>query len=495
MNILLVYPKYPDTFWSFSKVLSFVSKKASYPPLGLLTVASFLPKSWNKKVVDCNIENLKDSDIEWADMVFVSAMLVQKEDAQKIISRAKSKNKIVVAGGPAFTTSHEEFKGVDHFVLNEGEITIPLFLEDLKNKKLKKIYTSDLRPDITKTPIPMWDLINIKDYACVQVQYSRGCPFNCEFCDIIIMNGRIPRTKTSAQMIKEFEALYNIGWKGGVFIVDDNFIGNKVNVKEMLSSLIKWQKEHDYPFKFLTEASINLSEDEELMNLMSQANFEKVFLGIETPSLESLKECNKYQNVKKDLLTSVKEIQHHGMQVMAGFIVGFDNDKESIFQRQIDFIQKSGITTAMVGVLNALPQTQLWHRLKKENRILSNSTGENCNDSLNFISKMGNETLIKGYKQILKTIYSPINYYKRINVFLNNYIPTVKVKFSPNSIKPFFKSVWEIGILSNSRTLYWKLLASTFFKNIQKFPLAVEMAIYGLHFEYITKKILANKSI
>ncbi len=493
MNILLVYPKYPDTFWSFSKVLSFVSKKASYPPLGLLTVASLLPTNWNKKLVDCNINKLKNSDIEWADMVLISAMLVQKDDAKKIIKNVKNKGKMIIAGGPAFTSSYQEFSDVDHFILNEGEITLPLFLKDLKKGNPKKIYTSSIRPDITKTPLPMWELINIKDYACIQVQYSRGCPFNCEFCDIIIMNGRIPRTKTSSQMMNEFDALHSIGWKGGVFIVDDNFIGNKTNVKKMLKSLIIWQKKHEYPFKFLTEASINLSDDEELMSLMSKANFEKVFLGIETPSVESLKECSKYQNVNKDLLNSVKKIQQHGMQVMAGFIVGFDNDKKSIFKTQIDFIQKSGITTAMVGILNALPKTQLWDRLKKEGRIISNSTGENCNDSVNFIPKMGKKALINGYKMILKTIYSPSNYYKRIEIFLKNYIPTVKVKFSLSSIKPFLKSVWEIGIISKSRFLYWKLFFKTIFTNAKKFPLAIEMAIYGLHFEYITKKILKSK--
>ncbi len=482
MNILLVYPECPDTFWSFKTVLKFVKKKSTYPPLGLLTVASLLPEEWDKRLVDCNVKELNDEHLFWADMVFISAMLVQKESAQRIISKCNKMNKKVVAGGPAFTTSHEKFKGVNHFVLNEAEVTLPMFLNDLeKGRKLKNVYSSMERPDIKKTPIPSWNLINLDDYSTMPVQYSRGCPFNCEFCDIIIMNGRIPRTKTPKQIIKEFQALYDAGWRGGVFIVDDNFIGNKVSVKEMLPKIIKWQKKHNYPFSLLTEASTNLADDEELMDLMIDANFNKVFLGIETPDKECLKECGKIQNTKRNLLYTVRKIHRKGMQVMGGFIVGFDNDKENIFERQIKFIQKSGVVTAMVGILTALPETRLWKRLKKEDRIIKETSGENTD--LNFIPKMGKEELLEGYKKIVSTIYSPKNYYKRITKFIQDYEPKVRSKLSMQNIKAFLKSIWEIGIKSKSRLLYWKLILRTLFTKIKAFPTAVELAIQGLHFE------------
>ncbi len=388
INALLIYPKYPDTFWSFKHTLKFISKKAAFPPLGLLTVASILPKEWDKRLIDVNVKKLKDEEIAWADIILISAMIVQEESAKEIIKRCKVLGKIVVVGGPAFTAQPEKFLGVDHFVLNEAEITLPLFLKDLEEGKAKKIYTSIKRPDITKTPIPKWSLINFRDYATMAVQYSRGCPFNCEFCDIIIMNGRIPRTKTPEQIINELQSLYTAGWRGSIFVVDDNFIGNKTNVKQMLPLLITWQKEHKYPFQFLTEASLNLADDEKLMQLMSKANFNKVFLGIESPSVNSLKECGKMQNTERNLADSVKIIHKNGLQVMGGFIVGFDNDTEKIFESQIKFIQEVGIVTAMVGLLNALPQTRLWCRLKGEGRLLKDTSGENTDGSINFIPQM-----------------------------------------------------------------------------------------------------------
>ena len=376
MKVLFVYPEYPDTFWSFKHVLKFISKKAAFPPLGLLTVGAMLPDEWQKKLVDLNVGSLKDEHIEWADMVFLSAMIVQKKSAQEIIDRCRAHGKKIVAGGPAFTTQHKEFIGVDHFVLNEAEVTLPLFLEDLEKGRLKHVYTPAKRPDVVSTPVPLWPLININDYATLAIQYSRGCPYNCEFCDIVIMNGRIPRCKTPEQMKKEFQALYDVGWRKSVFIVDDNFIGNKGEVKKMLPALLEWQKEHKYPFTLLTEASTDLANDEDLMQMMSRANFFKVFLGLETPDRESLKECGKFQNTSRDLVKAVHTIHRHGMQVMGGFIVGFDNDSETIFDAQINFIQQIGVVTAMVGVLTALPQTRLWHRLKDEDRLIGCATRE-----------------------------------------------------------------------------------------------------------------------
>ncbi len=487
MNILLVYPKYPDTFWSFSHIMKFIAKKAAFPPLGLLTIAPMLPG--NKKLIDLNVHPLTDEHIAWADMILISAMVVQKESVREIVERAKHKK--IVAGGPLFTTGHENFKDIDHFVLNEAEVTLPMFLKDLRDSKLKHIYTSELKPDITKTPKPDWSLIDFRDYATMCVQYSRGCPFNCEFCDIIIMNGRIPRTKKDEQLLAELDSLRERGWRGSVFIVDDNFIGNN-KVKKMLPKLIQWQKKHRYPFALLTEASINLADDEELMQLMKAANFYKVFIGIETPEMDSLKECSKLQNTKSSMSDAVKKIQQHGLQVLAGFIVGFDNDKENIFKRQIRFIQKTGIVTAMVGLLNALPQTRLWKRLKSEKRLTKEITGENTDGSLNFIPKMGSKKLLEGYKHIISSIYSPKLYYKRIDTMVRNYRPSVRGKLSMAMLRAFFRSMWVIGIRSSSRFYYWKLLIKTLIRKKQCFSVAVEAAIHGHHFQKVAKKMLAN---
>jgi radical SAM superfamily enzyme YgiQ (UPF0313 family) len=495
MKVLFIYPEYPDTFWSFKYVLKFISKKAAFPPLGLLTVGAMLPEEWEKKLVDLNVMPLKDEQIIWADIIFLSAMIVQKKSAQEIIDRCRALGRRIVAGGPAFTTQHEEFTGVDHFVLNEAEVTLPDFLKDFAEGKAKEIYTSGKRPDIAQTPLPLWSLINSDDYATMAIQYSRGCPFNCEFCDIVIMNGRIPRCKTPEQMEKEFQALYDVGWRKSVFIVDDNFIGNKGEVRRMLPALIQWQKEHTYPFTLLTEASTDLSNDEDLMQMMSRANFFKVFLGLETPDRESLKECGKFQNTSRDLVKAVHTIHQHGMQVMGGFIVGFDNDTETIFDAQINFIQQIGVVTAMVGVLTALPQTRLWHRLKEEGRLLSNATGENTDGVLNFMPKMGLTALNDGYRKILTSIYSPRKYYQRINTFLENYSPTVISKLKKEDIIAFIKSAWRIGVISRSRFHYWKLLIRTFIKKRTALPIAVELAIYGLHYEKITKRICAAKPL
>ncbi len=489
MNILLVYPKYPETYWSFKYALKFISKKAVFPPLGLLTVASLLPDEWNKKLVDLNVADLKQEDIAWADMVFISAMIVQTDSARMIIRRCKALGKPVVAGGPAATSGHEKLAGVDHFVLNEAEITLPRFLADWEKGAPKAIYKSDDRPDITRTPLPLWSLINMKDYATMPIQYSRGCPFNCEFCDIIVMYGRTPRTKTPEQMIREMQALREAGWKGDVFIVDDNFIGNKSRVKKMLPVLSHWQKQHKYPFTFTTEASTDLAQDEELMQLMSAANFQKVFVGIETPNIDSLKECGKYQNTSQCLEEAVKGIQQNGMQVMGGFIIGFDNDTDGIFEAQIKFIQKVGIVTAMVGLLNALPQTRLWHRLKAEGRILHNTTGENTDASLNFVPIMAKEKLLAGYQKVVSTIYSHRQYYDRINTFIRHYKPRAKSRISFCDLKAAIRSVWHIGVLSRARFYYWRLILKTSLRKIKALPIAVELAICGLHFERVSARV------
>jgi radical SAM superfamily enzyme YgiQ (UPF0313 family) len=493
MKILLVYPQYPDTFWSFKHALKFVSKKAAFPPLGLLTVAAMLPDEWQKKLVDMNVTRLTDDDIKWADYVFISAMAVQQNSVREVIARCRRLNIRVVAGGPLFTTGYKEFDGVDHFVLGEAEVTLPLFLADLDKGRTRHIYVSDRRPDIRKTPIPLWALINMKNYSAMNLQYSRGCPFNCEFCDIIILNGHKPRTKDKDQMIAELETLYRRGWRGGLFIVDDNFIGNKKKLKlEILPAIIEWRKSKRYPFALYTETSINLADDEELMKLMVAAGFTSVFIGIETPNEESLAECAKSQNQNRDLVASVKKIQNYGLEVQGGFIVGFDSDPLSIFKNQISFIQKSGIVTAMVGLLNAPPGTRLYQRLKKENRLLQAFTGNNTDCSLNFIPKMNYETLINGYKHILDTIYSPGQYYERVRTFLKEYQPHGEIvnRLQFHHIKAFFKSIWFLGIREKGRRYYWKLFLATLLKQPRKFPLSISLSVCGYHFRKVVEKYI-----
>ena len=494
MRILLVYPNHPDTFWSFKHALKFIAKKATFAPLGLLTVASVLPSSWEKKLVDMNTKSLSDEDIKWADYVFISAMVVQQASAKEVISRCKHFGSKIVAGGPLFTIGYEEFgfDDIDHLILSEAENIMPLFLADLENGCAKHIYASEEKPDITKTPAPLWSLADMQKYQSMSIQYSRGCPFDCEFCDIVIMNGHIPRTKDKNQIVAELDVLYDQGWRGSVFFVDDNFIGNKRKLKsEVLPAIIEWMEDKKHPFRFFTEASINLADDEKLMQLMVEAGFDNVFVGIESPNEESLVECNKMPNKNRDLLASVKKIQNHGFQVQGGFIVGFDSDPVSIFKAQINFIQKSGIVTAMVGVLMAPPETRLYKRLKKENRLLPGGSGDNTDGSTNFIPKMGHEALANGYKHILNTIYSPKPYYERVKTFLKEYKPKSKKKGSinPRYIGALIRSMWVLGIKEKGRRYYWRLFAWTLLKKPRSFPLSITFAIQGFHFRKVAEKI------
>ncbi len=497
MKILLVYPRYPDTFWSFRYALKFLSKKATFPPLGLLTVAAMLPAEWEKRVVDMNVNALSDDNIKWADYVFLSSMVVQKDSAKEVIARCKRLNTRVVAGGPLFTTGYEEFTGVDHFVLGEAEVTLPLFLTDLAKGCPEHIYSSDERPDISKTPIPVWSLINMKNYSAMSLQYSRGCPFDCDFCDIIVLNGHKPRTKDSQQMVDELEALYCYGWRGSLFIVDDNFIGNKKKLKtKTLPAMIEWSKQRKYPFTFFTEASINLADDEDLMELMAEAGFNRVFIGIETPNEDSLLECNKLQNRNRDLAAAVRKIQNHGFEVQGGFILGFDSDPVSIFRKQINFIQKTGIVTAMVGLLNAPNGTKLYKRLKKENRLLKDMSGDNTDFSINFVPKMKYETLVNGYKNVLDTIYSPREYYERVAAFLKEYKPRKTAGISRlrlSHINSLIKSFWFLGITNKGRRYFWRLIITTLLKRPRHFPLSISLSVSGFHFRKVAEGY--NKTI
>jgi radical SAM superfamily enzyme YgiQ (UPF0313 family) len=423
-------------------------------------------------------------------------MVVQRDSVKEVITRCKKLNTRIVAGGPLFTTGYEEFDDIDHFVLSEAEVTLPPFLQDLADGCAKPMYTSNERPDISQTPIPLWSLINMKHYSTMNIQYSRGCPFDCEFCDIIVLNGHKPRTKDKRQVVNELEALYSHGWRNSIFIVDDNFIGNKRKLKtEILPAIIEWMREKKYPFTFFTEASINLADDEELMRLMVEAGFNNVFIGIESPNEESLAECNKQQNKDRDLVASVKKIQNRGLQVQGGFIVGFDSDPISIFRSQINFIQKSGIVTAMVGLLNAPAGTRLYQRLKKENRLLKGMSGDNTDYSINFIPKMNYETLINGYQHILDTIYAPRQFYERIVTFLKEYKPQQNYKISQvkfQYLTAFIRSVWVLGFREKGRRYFWKLFMSTLLKRPRVFPLSITLAVYGIHFRKVTEKFIGT---
>jgi radical SAM superfamily enzyme YgiQ (UPF0313 family) len=491
MNILLVYPRYPVTFWSFKYALKFIGKRASLPPLGLMTVAAMLPPRWKQRLVDLNTGKLTDADLRWADYVLVSAMSIQKESAEAVIQQCRRAGVKIIAGGPLFTAHPQDYPAVDHLVLNEAEITLPLFLADLEQGRPQRIYTSERWADLTRTPLPRFDLLNMKHYASMNIQYSRGCPFACDFCNITVLYGRLPRTKDAAQVVGELDALYLGGWRSSVFIVDDNFIGNKGKLKkELLPAIIAWMEQRGHPFKLYTEVSINLADDEELMALMVRAGFDQVFIGIESPNEESLAECSKLQNRNRDLVANVRKIQHAGLEVQAGFIVGFDKDPAAIFERLIAFIQESGIVTAMVGLLNAPAGTKLHSRLAQEGRIITSATGDNTDFSINFIPKMSSETLISGYRRILSTIYSPKHYYARVKTFLEAFRPPQKMRGRLRfmHVRAVAQSVVRLGIIGRERFQYWKLFFWSLVRKPRLFPLAITLSIYGFHFRQVFRR-------
>jgi radical SAM superfamily enzyme YgiQ (UPF0313 family) len=486
MNILLISPETPDTFWSFKHVLKFVSKKAAFPPLGLLTVAALLPRDWQLRLVDRNVSRLKDEDLRWADYVMISAMIVHRDAVRRIAARCAAAGKPVIAGGPLFTTGHEAFPQIQHFVLGEAEEVMPQLVEDLRRGRVQPFYQAVDRPDLTRTPAPRWDLVKMRHYVTMAVQFSRGCPFDCEFCDIIVMNGRVPRTKTPAQLVAELEALRQRGWQEMVFIVDDNFIGDKRRTRALLRELIEWRRRTRAGMGFITEASVNLADDPELCALMVAAGFKKVFVGIETPSLEALEECRKLQNRGRDLVAAVRTLQQAGLEVMGGFIVGFDSDRADIFRQQFEFIQRSGVATAMVGLLTALPQTRLWQRLKREGRLETESSGNNTRAELNFRPVLSREFLQAGYRDLMKKLYEPKIYYQRVRTFLRNHQPTGPgLRLSRADLLAFAKSFWLLGVWYRGRVAYWRFFWSTLLRRPRQFRRAIELAIVGYHFRRV----------
>lgn len=490
MNILLISPATPATFWGFRHVLRFVSRKSAFPPLGLLTVAAMLPADWRLKLVDLDVSCLEDADIEWADWVFLSAMIVHTNSCRTVAARCAAKHKPVIAGGPLFTTGHEQFPEIGHFVLGEAEEIMPHLVVDMVRGTVLKRYQSPRRPDLTQTPIPRWDLIRLRDYAMASVQFSRGCPFDCEFCDIVVMYGRTPRVKTPQQVIGELDALIDAGWKESIFIVDDNFIGHKPKVKALLRELIAWRRRRRARIPFVTQASLNLVDDEELLQLMVQAGFKKVFFGIETPIAESLAECRKLPNTGRDLAAAVKTIQNAGIEVIGGFIIGFDNDPRNVFERQLAFIQETGIVTAMVGLLNALPKTRLFARLTLEGRILRKTTGDNLDGLLNFVPKLDRDVLLDGYRSLMKQLYAPKAYYRRATTFLREYRRQgPKIGTTRREFVAFLRSVWVIGVRSRGRGAYWSFLVRSLLFHRRKFAEAMNLAIVGHHFRRVAEAL------
>jgi len=495
MKALLIYPEFPETFWSFNHALKFIKKNATLPPLGLLTLAAIMPEKWEKRLVDLNVTRLRATDIEWADYAFIGGMTVQRDSARRVISQCKSGGLTIVAGGPLFSSEHAEFPEVDHFILNEAEITLPAFIDDLDRGTCQPIYSTDTFADMHTTPTPLWDLADLTRYAEMGIQFSRGCPYDCDFCNVTALFGRNPRTKSANQIIAELDGLTATGWKGKVFFVDDNLIGNKRILKEeLLPSLIQWQKSGS-GMTFHTEVSINLADDPELMSMMVDAGFDTVFVGIETPDETSLGECSKNQNTRRNMVEDVRKMQQAGLVVQGGFIVGFDSDTPSIFQRQIDFIQKSGIATAMVGLLQAPAGTRLYERLKKEGRLNKLMSGDNSDGTTNIIPAMSLDVLREGYERIVSSIYSPDVYYKRVRTLLREYKPPkIKPHLDFQHKLAFLRSVLRLGIIGKERIQYWKLLLWTFFRRPRLLPMAVTYSIYGHHFRKVYERIFPKKA-
>jgi radical SAM superfamily enzyme YgiQ (UPF0313 family) len=492
LRVLLVYPEMPPTYWSMKYALRFIGKKASLPPLGLLTVAAMLPEDYEITLVDMSVEPLSEAAVACADLVFTSSMLIQKESLEKVIRLCRNHGTRVVAGGPYPTSCHERIEGVDHFVLNEAEVTLPRFLEDFERGRAERIYSDPTKPDLALTPPPRFDLIRGKKYSSMSLQFSRGCPHSCEFCDIIELFGRKPRTKTPAQFLNELSIVYEEGWRGSLFVVDDNFIGNRKEVKALLPRVALWQQERDYPFSLFTESTLNLADDDHLMDGMVSAGFNMVFVGIETPDLCTLEATGKRQNLRSDMLSSVRKIQAKGMEVSGGFILGFDTDPEDIFDRQIGFIQDAAIPVAMVGLLTAVPNTQLYRRLEAEGRLTQESGGNNTHDlRLNFVPRMDLGKLLAGYRRVLSEIYRPDRYFDRCLKLLRslNTHRTSHRRVKTAELRAFVLSLLRQTFSSYSWA-YWKFLVRGFLAKPWMTAETVTMAVKGHHFFKMTRCVL-----
>lgn len=475
MRTLLIYPFFPRSFWSFDGVLELVGYKAQLPPLGLITVASILPQTWEYKLVDRNVREITESEWEWAELVIISAMIVQKEDFLTQIREAKLRGKLVAVGGPYPTAlPHEaQTSGADFLVLDEGEITLPMLVSAIEQGDRSGTFRSaGERPDVTSTPIPRYDLLEMDKYAEMSVQFSRGCPFQCEFCDIIVLYGRKPRTKSPEQLLAELQTLYDLGFRRSIFMVDDNFIGNKRNVKLLLKALKPWMEERNYPFSFATEASVDLAQDPELMQMMVECNFGAVFLGIETPDEDSLALTKKFQNQRDPLVESVHKIAATGLRVMAGFIIGFDGEKKGAGERMVQFVEQTTVPTGILSMLQALPDTALWHRLKKEGRLINQTTDINQSSLMNFVPTRPLKEIAVEYVEAFWQLYDPIMFLNRTyrHFLILGSAPRVLNKsagapeISWLMVRALLILLWRQGIKRKSRWAFWRNLVSLAWK-------------------------------
>ena len=499
MRILLIYPRFPKTFWSFDRAVELMGHQVLLPPLGLTTVAALLPQDWEFKLVDCNVREVSQDEWAWADLAILSAMIVQKKDLAHQIDLAKQHKCRVAVGGPFATSTPEaeELKAVDYLVLDEGEITLPMLVAALGRGATTGTFTAEgEKPDLSASPVPRFDLLDRHAYAMMAVQFSRGCPFQCEFCDIIVLYGRKPRTKTPPQLIRELESLYKLNWRGEIFLVDDNFIGNKRSVKLLLSELATWQKRHSYPFSFTTEASIDLASDEELMNHMVDSGFNRVFLGIETPDTTSLTGAGKHQNTRTPLLEAVDTITGKGLLVMAGFILGFDGERSGAGQRIVNFVNQSNIPVAMLGILQALPKTALWNRLEAEKRLIKVDTKFEAGiqtNLLNFLPSRPMEEIAVEFIEAFDQLYEPSNYLRRIydySTMLGSKRSQLRTSLKgflahlnrPAALAGVLTLFWNQGLRRNSRWLFWRYLIKTMVERPQVLDQYLWMCVLNEHF-------------
>ena len=501
MRTLFVYPEFPKTFWSYEKILELVNRKVLLPPLGMVTVAALLPQTWEMKLVDRNVREVRDDEWEWAELVVISGMIVQKADMAAQIAKAKARGLPVAVGGPfaSSTPDAPELQLADFKVLDEGEITLPQFVEAIeRGEKTGRFSANGEKPDVTGTPIPRFDLLELDAYDSMSVQFSRGCPFQCEFCDIIVLYGRKPRTKAPQQLIAELQYLYDLGWRRSIFLVDDNFIGNKRNAKLLLPALKQWQIDHGYPFSFATEASVDLASDDELMLMMAECRFDSVFLGIETPDEASLSIAGKHQNTRSSLEESVDRITSYGIRVMAGFIIGFDGEKTGAGDRIVTFVNRTGIPAAMMGMLQALPNTGLWHRLEKEDRLIQEKTdakGVNQTNLLNFVPTRPIRDIANEYVDAFCRLYEPNAYIDRVTHYYTKvgkprwqqYVKRAALGKATlptwTDIRALGIVIWRQGFVRDTRFRFWKSLFRIARQNPDNFEQFVVTLAHNEHFQ------------
>jgi radical SAM superfamily enzyme YgiQ (UPF0313 family) len=498
LKVLMVWPSFPPSFWGFEGALAMIPECGMNPPLGLITVAALCPATWDIRLIDHAFQELRDEDLAWADLVMVSAMHAQRADALETLARARAMGRRTFVGGPWASTQPEVVALVaDHVMVGEADEVFSGIATALEQGTAHALYHVIDKPDMTRSPVPRFDLLQMGKYVSMSIQFSRGCPFQCEFCDIITIYGRRPRAKTPKQVLRELDVLYSMGWHQEVFIVDDNFIGNHHQALALSRELIEWQKVHNYPFAFCTEASIDLASREELLEAMVDANFMTVFIGIETPSAEALKESHKFQNLRKNNVDQVRYIQEKGIWVLAGFIVGFDSDDETIFARQLEFIDKTAIPWAMAGILMAPPTTALFERLKREGRLIEDSQSITNFGVPNFRTILPLPILLRGLCTLLDGLYQPDAFFERAYNSLKVWKPKATQK-PPNmgvvyNTRILSSSIWRQGIRSNYRGSYWKFLYRTlvsFGRSPAKLSLGLSLLLSAEHFVVYTKVVI-----